>query len=359
MSGLGRMFQSVRGTGFLTIIIVLIAAAWQSGCKNGEQPIQASTVATSSMAVNVRTIAVQTNTFVESVRLLGETQADKDLIYSAEIAGRLEYLAVDFGDMVQSGQILARIDYEMLKAQADQVRAASDLAKKTYDRLLTLREDELVTQQQIDEANAQLIQAQAQLEQTETALKRSEVKSTISGVVAGKFVEAGEYMMPGTPIVRILNHSTIIVIAQVPETRVPDLTVGADVSVTIDALKDTFTGSLDVVLPQSDPESRTFTVRVKTPNPDRRIMVGMAATLTIAVKKHDDVIVIPQEVVIEQVDGRYVFIRNGDQARKVKVTLGPSENKSVIITDGLKPGDELIVDGHRELVDGQPINIVR
>ena len=165
-------------------------------------------------------------------------------------------------------------------------------------------------------------------------------------------------MMPGSPIVRVLDYENVIVTAQVPETRVPDINADADVSVYIDALQETFPSSLDVVLPQSDPESRTFTVRVKTPNPDRKILVGMAATLNIKVKEYTDVIVIPQETVIEQIDGRFVFVRDGSSARKVKVRLGASEKQSVIITEGLHTGDELIIDGHRELVDGQPINVV-
>lgn len=343
----------------VVLIVCPVLLMTLSGCNGSENAVAvSSTGKAETMAVNVRTQIIETTSLTESIRLLGETQADRDLTYSAEIAGRLEYLAVDFGDTVRSGQILARIDYEMLKAQALQAAAAYDLAVKTYDRLQTLGAEELVTQQQIDEANAGRIQAMAQLDQANAALQRSEVKSTVDGVVAGKFVEEGEYMMPGSPIVRILNYSTVIVTAQVPETRVPSLDPDAEVTVYIDALDESFPSSLDVLLPQSDPESRTFTVRVKTPNPDRKILVGMAATLNIKVKEYNDVIVIPQEVVIEQFDGRYVFVRNGDTARKVKVILGPTQKQSVIIREGLKPGDELIIDGQRDLVDGQPIRVI-
>ncbi|HPQ40089.1 MAG TPA: biotin/lipoyl-binding protein, partial [bacterium] len=158
------------------ITVVLLFGILVGGCANGDESASAATGVGDTMAVNVRTQVLSTSSLTESLRLLGETEADRDLTFSAEIAGRLEYLAVDYGDAVRSGQILARIDYEMLKAQAEQASAAYDLAVKTYDRLQTLGAEELVTQQKIDEANAGRIQAKAQLDQAETALRRSEVK---------------------------------------------------------------------------------------------------------------------------------------------------------------------------------------
>ncbi|MCD4653731.1 efflux RND transporter periplasmic adaptor subunit [bacterium] len=344
---------------FLVSFAIIFTVITFSGCSRHDENGDSSlTSKTKSMAINVSVIEVDLSSMAEYIRLLGETEAEKDVVYSAESAGRLEYLPVDLGSKVVKGQIIARIDYEMLKAQADQANAAYELTQKTYTRLETLLEDELVTQQHIDEAIAQKTQAFAQLQQAEIALKHSEVKSTVNGVVASKYVEEGEYMMPGSPIIRIMDFSNIIVTAQVPETRVSEITQNAKVKVSIDALDEIFPADIDVVLPQADPESRTFTIRVKTPNPDGKILVGMAATLTIIVKEHIDVIVLPQEVIVEQADGRYVFIVDGKYARKVSVELGSSENHSVIVESGVEKGDILIVQGHRELVDGQPINII-
>lgn len=347
------------GLKLITLSIAIYMAMSFSGCGNNSKPLpQTEGTTANSIAINVKAEPVTTSTLVESIRLLGTTEAEKDVTFSAEAAGRLEYLAVDLGDKVRRGQLIARIDYEMLKAQADQARAGFDLAEKTYTRLETLREEELVTQQQIDEASAQKTQAYAMLQQAEAALKRSEVKSTVTGIVAGKYVEEGEYLMPGSPIIRVLDYSDIFVTAQVPESRVPEINDSARVSVSIDVLDEQFPAELDVLVPQSDPESRTFTIRVKTPNTSGRILAGMAATLNIETRIHEDIIAIPQETIIEQSEGRYVFVTEGTVARKRLVTLGAAEKHNVIITDGLQVGDRLVMEGQRSLVDGQPINIV-
>ncbi|MBN1879462.1 efflux RND transporter periplasmic adaptor subunit [bacterium] len=347
--------SSMRNFFVVTLAVILL-----SGCSKDDGKVSALDNGSSrSMAVNVKVIELTTSTFRESLRLLGETQANIDLTYSSEVAGRLEFLSVDYGDTVKKGRLLARVDYEMLSAQAEQAQAAYDLTVKTHERIATLLKDELVTQQSMDEAKTNLVQAEAQLRQAETALRRSEIKSTIDGVVAQRYVEEGEYVMPGSPLVRVLDYSEIIVTAQVPENRVPEIRAGLEVSVWIDALKETYTGSVDVILPNADPESRTFSVRIRTPNASGKILVGMAATINIHVRNHDNVIVVPQDVVVEQSGTRFVFVVDSDNtARKIPVSLGPSEKQSVVITSGLTAGNRLIVDGQRDLVDGQPINII-
>jgi membrane fusion protein, multidrug efflux system len=329
------------------------------GCLNDDQTFKAKAENNAaSVAVNVRITDISLSTLNETLRLLGETQANIDITYSAEVSGRLDYLAVDYGDRVTKGQILARVDYEMLSAQAEQAEAAYDLALKTFNRLEMLLKDELVTQQRVDEAQAALIQSQAQLRQAQTALRHSIVKSTINGIVTRKFVQEGEYIMPGSPLLRVIDYSEIIITAQIPENRIADIHKGLRVSVWIDALRDTFSGTVDVVLPNADPESRTFTIRVRTPNTSEKILVGMAATLNIIVHEHTDVIVVPQDVIVEHSGERFVFIVEENTARKVPVTLGASEGHLVIVTSGLKTGDRLITEGHRDLVDGQPVSVM-
>jgi membrane fusion protein, multidrug efflux system len=343
----------------MTALVIFTITLTFIGCSENDQ---VSTIQNNDenrvVPANVRVSAIELTTFTETLRLLGITGADADLTYSAEVAGRLEYLAVDYGDTVRRGQVLARVDYDMLTAQAEQAQAAYDLAQKTFERLEALRKDELVTQQQLDEARTARVQAEAQLRQTRTRLRQSEIQSTIDGVVSGRFARVGEYITPGFPLLRVIDYSEIIITAQVPETRIADIRPGLDVSVFINALNETFPGKVDVVLPNADPESRTFTIRVRTPNESGRILVGMATRLTINIKEHINVIVIPQDVIVELTEGRFVFVADDSVVKRKSVEPGPSERHSVVIMSGLNPGDLLITEGHRDLVDGQPVQVM-
>ncbi|MCP4678900.1 MAG: efflux RND transporter periplasmic adaptor subunit, partial [Deltaproteobacteria bacterium] len=265
---------------------------------------------------------------------------------------------VELGQRVKKGQVLARIDTRTLRAQQTQAKANYELAKTTHGRLENLGAD-LVSRQKLDETKSALTGAQAQLAIASDSVAKSVLRSTISGVVSTKFVDKAEYVAPGTPMFRIVDHRTIVIEAQLPETQVAMVSTGAKVAVTVNALDEDFEGVVDTILPTADPVSKTFTVRIKVDNSDFRILVGMSATVKIAARVHEDVVALPQDIVIEGKDARSVFIAKNGVAKKRDVRLGAVEGDRVVILEGLESGEEVIVLGHRDLTDGQPIQIVR
>ena len=309
-------------------------------------------------AINVKTTQVELSKLTETIIISGETFAHTDSKYSAEIPGRVEKLTVDLGARVKKGQLLARIDYEMLDAQAKQAEANSNVAKKVFTRLKVLKDENLAPEQQVDEAEARLIQSEAQLKIAMANLQKSMIRSGINGIVARKFVEQGEFVGPGSPIFQVVNFSTIVIKAQLPENQVSKIIKGAPVSVYISALDQEFQGNVQIVLPAAHHLSKTFQLRVKVKNPEFKILIGMSARVSIVTKIHNEVIVVLQDVVIEEGKQRIVFVNNNGIAQKREVSLGATENDKVIITSGLNKGDSLIITGHRELVDGQKVKVI-
>lgn len=355
----------------LVLVLVLLSIHLISGCSGSESATANAAVKEENILngetaqqvkvvpVNVKVEPVILSTLAESVIATGNTLAATDIVYSAENAGKVEHLAVDLGDKVSKGQILARIDYQMQKAQKEQAQAAFDLAQKTFDRLSALRNEELISQQQIDEAKNAVTQAKAQLTIAEVNFNHSVVRAVEKGTVVKKFMEKGEYVGPGSPIFQIVDYSKIKVEAQVPETQVAKIQKGMRAIVKIDALDEEFEGVVDVVVPSSDAVAKTFGIRVTVDNPDGKIFVGMAARIKAISDLHENVVVVPQEVVVEQMENRFVFVVNNDIARKINVKLGPSEGHRVIIEEGLKPKDNLVVLGQRDLVDNQAVRIIK
>ncbi len=351
---------------FVLISIVLISVCLAS-CQSAEQTsteANASTLESKELSkainpINVKIETVSLGRLTEYITVTGETIADKDVTYSAEVAGRIEVLSVDLGDSVKKGHSLARIDYEMLKAQFEQAQANYNLTEKTIMRLSALLKDELISDQEIDEARSVLIQAKAQLTIANANLRKSKIVSGIDGIVARKFVEEGEFVGPGSPIVQVVDLGKIVVKAQLPETLAPRVRRESPAKVGIDALGREFDGKVHVVVPASDPMSKTFQLRVKVDNPDFSILIGMAANLRIKSETFEDVIVVQQDAVIEEGYSRSVYVEENGIARKRAVKLGPIEGHRVILLEGVKPGDRLIVVGQRGMVDSQPVRIIQ
>jgi len=339
--------------------IVFLLGGCTPDTEKDAKPTEVKKQITKAKTINVKIEKVSLGTLTQRVIARGVTTAVHDVTYSAEVAGRLGKLTMEIGDHVKKGQVLARIDYKTLAAQAKQAKANLDLATTTHARLMQLKNEDLVAQQQIDEAQSRLIAAQAQLTIAQAQLSKSTVKAGRAGIIANKYAEKAEFVAPGTRLYDVIDYDTIIVEAQLAETQVSQVTSGANVDVMIGGLDKTFVGVVDTIIPSADKVSKTFTLRVKVDNPDLKILVGMSAEVSITSRVHKDVIVTKQSTVVEDQDGRSVFVVTNGVAHKRKVTTGPYENDRVIITSGLTAGEDLVVVGQRELADNQPVTVVK
>ena len=313
----------------------------------------------SQRATNVKIMTLSPSSLTEYVIAYGVTQPIRDVTYSAEVPGRVEALPVDLGDRVARGRVIARIDYRTLQAQEEQASTNYNLAKSTYKRLASLQDDNVISKQKIDEAQSAMLSAKAGLSIASANVKKAVVRSTYSGIVDTKFVEKGEYVGPGTPLLKIVDYKTIIVEAKLAETQTGGIQRDADVDVTIEALGKTFNGKVDTLIPTADSASKTFTLRIRIDNPDYKILVGMSAIVRLTTTRHDDVLVVSQSTVIEETGNRSVFVAENGIAKKRDVVLGAVEKDKVVVKEGLSPGDKIIVVGQRDLEDGDPIHIVK
>ena len=326
----------------------------QLGSAVGEGEAKASGI----MPRNVVVEKLVPGTLTEYVSGNGITKPVKETTYSAEIGGRIGKLTADLGDRVKRGQVLARIDRAALGAQAEQARASFDLAASTFDRMAELKNEDLVSQQSFDEANAQKLGTKAGLTAARVNLSKSAVRSNHKGIVTAKYMDEAEYAGPGSPLYTVMDLSEIIVEAQLAESQVAGIVPGTKAMVEIGAMYETFEGTVETLVPAADPMSKTFTLRVKVSNPDERILAGMSAKVRIQVAAHSDALVVTQSSVVEERDAKSVFVVDGDTARRRTVTTGAIEGDRVVVLTGLEPGETIVVTGQRELTDGQPVVIV-
>jgi RND family efflux transporter MFP subunit len=205
-----------------------------------------------------------------------------------------------------------------------------------------------------------LVVNKAQVEIAKADLDKSVVLAKRNGIVTQKNVEQGEFVSPGKSMIQVVDHRKILVDGQLSESQVSKVKVGAKAKVSIRALNKEYMGQVQAILPVADPASRTFKVRVKVKNPNFQILVGMAATISIALRHYDKVILVKQDVVLEEGESRSIFIIGKDgKAQKRKVKLGPVDQDRVVLLDGVKPGEKLVVLGQRELKDGQRVTVIQ
>lgn len=342
-----------------TAAATLLLGVVGNGCSGEAPPAPPKEEARAETpALRVRVEPIALGGLTERIVVRGRVLPDRDVTFSAETAGRVEALTVDSGDRVRKGEVLARIDYALQVAQREQAAAGHELAVKTLERLVALRADDMVSQQELDQAATQVRTSKAALAIAEAQLTKSVVRSTITGVVARRHAEEGEYASPGLPLVQVVDYRTVIVAAQVPETDAVRVGRGMPATVRFDALGREVEGKVHVLMPAADAMSNTYELRVRVENPDHSVLIGMAATVSVDAARHDGAIVVAQDSVVESEEGHSVFVESGGTARRRPVVLGAVEGDRVVVLEGLSPGDKLVVEGQRSLHDGEPVRAV-
>lgn len=292
-----------------------------------------------------------------TLTLPGEVEGGKDVVLSTPLGGLVERVNVGKGGAVKQGQVIARIDAEIHDAQLAIAEAQYDQADKENERLV--RMGDLATQSQRLQAETTKKITAAQVRSARATVARSVITAPFSGIAADVFPDASEFLGPGSPVARVVQLDPVLVTLSVADKDVVGLTTGMEVEVMAAATGVPVTGHIVHVGQAADMRTRAFPVEVEVPNPDHHLLPGMIATVNVAQQLPEGTLAVPQDWIVTRRSGQGVFIETEGFAKWTPVKLGGVLHDQIVITDGLSPGDRLVVSGHRDLVDGDAVLVAR
>jgi len=314
--------------------------------------------------VNVETARIALRPFHASIQVTARLEAFYDVTVAAEEGGVVDDILPDKGARVRRGQVIARLDADVLQAQLEEARAGADLAQDQYERQQRLWEEQQIgTEQAYIQARESARMRRATVKTLEARLAKKTVRSPVDGIFDDYYVEEGEFAAPGAPIARVISSDRMKVVGGVPERYATEVQVGTAVQIMLDPYPDrVLDGVIDYVASAVDTQSRIIPVEVYLDNPGGLLKTGMLAHLRMVRHSWDAAVVIPQEAVLQGEDGYEVYVaedRNGEIVAVARpVTIGPSQDDLVVITSGLTAGDRLVILGQLKLGDGDLLNIV-
>jgi RND family efflux transporter MFP subunit len=364
-----NMDRPYRGPVTLALLAVIGFASACSSAQGDSDEVVAGDDTSSAEAitriVNVEVEPVVLAGFTDYIRVTGEVEAFSDVTVSAEESGVITRFAVEKGERVRSGQILASIDDAVLGAQVAEARASAQLAAEQHERQRRLWEEEQIGSEiTYLQTKYQAEIAAARLRTLEARLARTAIRSPIAGVFDEKYVEAGEMVVPSAHVARVVAIDLVKIIAGVPERFAPFVSRGAAAQVVFDIMPDReFSGSIGFVGSSVDDRSRTFPIEIVLDNPEVVVKPQMVANVQIVRSTLSDAVVVPQEVVIRNEGGYHVYVvveRDGVSFAEARaVSLGSSYDDRVVVEQGLEVGDRLITLGSQLVDDQSRIRIVR
>ncbi|AIE86554.1 efflux RND transporter periplasmic adaptor subunit [Fimbriimonas ginsengisoli] len=265
--------------------------------------------------------------------------------------------AVQALSLIRSGTRQEDID-----AARDQVRQAQESvrtaqAQKELDPLLRDQVDS--ARAQVESTRAQVQSAQAQVAIARQAIADAQIRAPFAGKILGKPIQAGAVAGGGTTVARLIGNQGVYFSGQVPSAEVSRIRPGLPVTVTVDALPgQTFAGTVSAVSPQAESVGRLFDVRIQLSDGAGRIKPGMFAKGLIQLRQISNATVVPEGAVVRQGDNAFVFIVDGDKAKRIPVTLGLQKD-GLIQVSGVPSNAMLIVRGQDTLSPGTKVKTER
>lgn len=280
---LGRVLQIGGG-----ILAVATTVAWLSGsCEPKVRPGEVEATQAESVAEGA-IVAVERSVVPVLENASGTIQSERHTTVSSRIMARIEDVRVHAGSDVKQGDVLVVLDARDLEARVREardggaaVRAQLDLASRERSRIEQLRTAGVAAQRDLDRVRSAEQVAAAEVERAgqrqrdaEAGLSHAEIRSPVSGRVVDRLAEPGDTATPGSPLLRIYDPGLLRLEAPVRESLARHLAVGQRVPVIVEAAGESLEGEVEEIVPQAEPGSRTFLVKVRFP-PNPRVLAGM------------------------------------------------------------------------------------
>ncbi len=290
--------------------------------------------------------------------LTGSAQPWEEVILSSEVRGKIEKKGIELGDTVTSGQELYRVDTESIRARLGQARAQHKLALQELERIERLAKSGAGTAQSLDSAVANRDVADSSLRMLQIELDKSVVKASFQGVVDAVLVEQDEFVDVGTPLLRLVQVHKVKMMFGIPERDIACFNLGDPVQIQMDAIPDRrFNGSIYRIATSADRSTHTFKAEVEVDNAEGLLKPGMITRGTFVRQTYPDSLMIPLFTAILLDDQRVAFVEKDGVAELRPIQVGLVQGSSVQVTDGLAPGERLIVKGQYEARPGEKVDV--
>jgi RND family efflux transporter MFP subunit len=381
-----------RGRWILGIVVLLVLAgglalgAWRYVTTH--RAAIAFTEQRQNLVPHVRVGAVQQNTDFVVATLPATTSAFSTANIFARASGYIGTRQVDIGDRVKEGQLLVQIvapelDHQIAQAQATlaqfdaavvQAQASYELARVTWQRDSPLVSQGWVTLQQgtvdqqtlkaqeaavgVAKANVDAQKALLQVLNQQKAYQR--VVAPFDGVITQRNIDVGSLVQAdaasGTFLFTIMQSNVIRAQVFVPQDQAFELRPGVDAVVRVPEIPDrTFPGKVSRIADALQPGTRTLLTEIDIPNPDGALTSGMYTTIDLHIPRKVPSLIVPADAIIFNRDGVQVAVVEGGVARLRKVTIARDLGKTVEVRDGVKSGDQVVLNPSVELADGSKV----
>lgn len=336
--------------------IILAAALCLVSCKGGIPALQrASSQGLAPVKVRVQTVSMEPAS--ERHSFVGEVVPSRSVVVSAPHSGRLVSFSMKKGDVVKAGQVIAKISSSTVESAYKIASSNLDQARDGYERATRVYSEGSISEVQYMDIRTKLVQAEAAMESARKALDDCNVKAPYAGVISGTYADEGVELAIGQALATVLDMSGLEIRISVHENEIGRIREGSSASIDIPAF-----GIGDL---RARVTAKSFTASALAHSYDcslklDRIPSGLLPGMSVRVMFDKDgasCITVPAEAVQVDGEGRYLWLCEDGIVRKAHVKVGGYSGKGIVVSEGLKEGDRVIVAGYHKVSGGMKVEV--
>ena len=294
------------------------------------------------------------------ITAIGTIGAVNDIAIRNEVDGTVKFNANSTA-YVEKGELLLELDDEVEQARLRSLLSQLKLAQINFDRDNKLLGRQLTSREQLDKSQAELADIKAQVEATRAIIARKKVFAPFAGKVGINPIAPGQYLPSGTDIASLISVNNLYVKFSVPEHQLPKVEPGQVLSFTVDAYPDqTFHATVYGVDAMVDVNTRNFRVLAGIEDSEG-LIPGMFAAVTLQLSKADEVVSVPVAAIGYSLYGETLYLvestEKGLAVQQKYIKTGRRNGNFIAVTEGIKPGDQVVTEGQLKLFSGSLITV--
>jgi RND family efflux transporter MFP subunit len=392
----------------LSVYYFVVKKGSDSGEGKASSGEQAQETKTSEMPLQVKVEEAKLGDLIIKLRSPAEAVTDRKIVMKAEVPGVIKNLNVKESKHVRKGDLLVELDDQVYRlsyenAEAARLKAFSEMlveqrfadagggsggdqsgelsdAKKQFEEAGQQYQKGLISREELDrqsrlyekaliesgEKKDEVVAAMKGLTQAEISVKiaqldleKTKITAPFSGIIADIQASPGEHVSVGRELFTLVNISRIKVHARVLESEIGKMQVGREVDLRFSAYPGkVFKGKVSAISPIVNPEYKTCKVFVDVENPEEELKPGMHAEVEIAAEIHKNKLLVPQDAILTRSQRKLLFVVEDGLAKWRYIEIGLENEEYAEVLDGVKEGEQVIVEGHFTLAHDARVKIV-
>jgi membrane fusion protein (multidrug efflux system) len=283
---------------------------------------------------------------------VGTLLPNEEVELISEASGKVVGIFFEEGKPVSDRQLLLKVDDAELQAQLRRAEYQLNLSGERLNRQRILLEKDAVSREEFDQVQTDYNILQTDIDLLKTKIAKTEIRAPFAGTIGFRGVSLGSYLQVNTIIARLIDQNKLKLEFAIPEKYGTLFLTGKKINFRTEVSPQDFEAVVYAVDPKVDIATRTITVRGLYYNTGGKLSAGMFARINLIVEQSEEALLIPTEAVVQDMEGKKVWIVSNGKAQSQRITPGFRSNNQVEVITGLQAGDTIMVTGLMQVREG-------